>query len=286
MANAILLIWCPDTKGIVAGVADFIYKNGGNIVHSDQHTDTAAKCFYMRIEWELGGFAVPREKLAETIDKELARPFKMQWRLCFSDERRRTALLVSKFDHCLWDLLLRHRAGELPMDVPLVVSNHPDLEEVARFFAIPYHHIPVGKEEKDKEAAEAKQLALLKENEVDLIVLARYMQVLSPEFVAAYPNRIINVHHSFLPAFQGARPYHQAYERGVKVVGATSHYVTEDLDEGPIIDQTVAPTSHRDSVEDLIRKGRDLEKISLARAVRLELQNRVLRVDNKTVVFG
>lgn len=282
-ASAILLIACPDRSGIVAAVSGFIAENGGNILDSDQHTDLVAGQFYMRIEWELAKFSIPRAELADALTQKLADPFGMKWRLHFSDEVRRAAVFVSKQDHCFWDVLLRQRAGELNMEIPLVISNHEDQRPVADYFGIPFHHVPVSAD--GREEAEQRQVELLEEYGVDLVILARYMQILSPGFVANWRGRAINVHHSFLPAFTGARPYHQAHERGVKLIGATSHYVTEELDEGPIITQAVARSSHRDSVDDLVRKGKDLEKVVLAEALRVHLANRVLIVGNKTVVF-
>ena len=280
--SAVLLISCADQKGIVAAVSDFLYKNSGNIIHADQHTDREEGVFLQRVEWDLDGFALERGKIANAF-RPIAERFKMTWSLRFSDEMPRVALLVSKMHHCLYDLLARWRLGELNCEIPLIISNHDDAAAIAKEFAIPFHHLPVDP------AAKAEQeeaiAALAEASKIDLIVMARYMQILSDSFVTQYPQRIINIHHSFLPAFAGARPYHQAYERGVKIIGATAHYATPELDQGPIIDQDVARVSHRDSVQDLIRKGRDLEKVVLARAVDLHLRNRVLVYGNKTVVF-
>ena len=279
--TAILLVSCPDQQGLVAKIANFIYANGGNIIHADQHTDFATGLFLTRIEWQLEGFNLARELIAPAF-AAIAQPLQADWKLHFSDTVPRIAIWVSRQEHCLFDLILRKQAGELKAEIGLIVSNHPDLQVVAEQFGIDYHHIPVNKE--NKPAAEAKQLELLRQYNIDLVVLAKYMQIISPEFIAQFPQ-IINIHHSFLPAFVGANPYHKAYERGVKIIGATAHYVTADLDAGPIIEQDVVRVSHRDEVEDLIRKGKDLERVVLARAVRSHLQNRVLIYHNKTVVF-
>ena len=280
--TATLLISCPDQKGLVAAVSDFLYKNDGNIIHADQHTDQEENVFVQRVEWQLDGFRVPREEIAPAFEP-LAERFGMRWSLRFSDYTPRVAVFVSKLSHCLYDLLARWRMEEFRADVRLVISNHADNAEVAERFGVPYRHFDMTTA--TKETAEAEMRGLLDSERVDFIVLARYMQVLSPQFVERYPHRIVNIHHSFLPAFAGARPYHQAHERGVKLIGATAHYVTADLDQGPIIAQEVAQVSHRDSVEDLVRKGRDLEKTVLARAVDLHLRNRVVVYGNKTVVF-
>jgi formyltetrahydrofolate deformylase len=280
--TAVLLISCPDRPGIVATVSDFIFRAGGNIIHADQHTDRQEGVFLQRLEWELDGFAIPRDEIAAAFEP-IARRFEMRWRLRFSDHLPRVAVLVSRQGHCMYDLLARWRMGDLRAEIPLVVSNHPDLAEGADRFGVEYHHLPVSPESKD--AQEARIDALLDEHRIDLVVLARYMQILTPGFVERWPQRIINIHHSFLPAFAGARPYHQAHERGVKVIGATAHYVTAALDEGPIIEQDVARVSHRDTVEDMIHKGRDLEMVVLARAVRLHLDRRVIVYGRKTAVF-
>ncbi|NJR40142.1 MAG: formyltetrahydrofolate deformylase [Leptolyngbyaceae cyanobacterium CSU_1_4] len=279
--TATLLISCPDQRGLVAKFASFIYSNGGNIVHADQHTDFLAGLFLTRIEWQLEGFNLPREVIAPAF-QAIAQPLNAQWQLHFSDSHPRIAVWVSRQDHCLFDLIWRQRAGEFAAEIPLILSNHPHLQTTAEQFGIAYHHVPITPHNKAEQ--EAKQLDLLKEYGIDLVVLAKYMQILSPNFVAQFSN-IINIHHSFLPAFAGANPYQRAYERGVKIIGATAHYVTKDLDEGPIIEQDVVRVSHRDQVPDLIRKGKDLERMVLARAVRLHLQNRVLVYDNRTVVF-
>jgi formyltetrahydrofolate deformylase len=280
--TATLLLSCPDQRGLVAKFANFIYSNGGNIIHADQHTDFSAGLFLTRIEWQLEGFNLPREVI-EPAFRAIAQPLNAQWQLHFSDTIPRIAIWVSRQDHCLFDLIWRQRAGEFAAEIPLILSNHSHLEKTAAQFGIEYHHIPIAPENKVDQ--EAKQIALLKEHRIDLVVLAKYMQILSPGFVEQFPH-VINIHHSFLPAFAGANPYQRAYDRGVKIIGATAHYVTKDLDEGPIIEQDVVRVSHRDQVEDLIRKGKDLERMVLARAVRLHLQNRVLVYDNRTVVFG
>jgi formyltetrahydrofolate deformylase len=283
--SAVLLIDCPDRPGLVARVSTLLYERGANILHADQHRDQALGLFFMRVEWELrdadgAAFDLPAfEKAFAPVAQELG----MNWSLSSSDQRPRVALFCSHYLHCMADLLHRWYSGELPCAVVLVISNHREVEPLAAFYKVPFVHVPVTGA--TREAAEAQQLALLAERQVDLIVLARYMQVLSAQFVSRYPAAIINVHHSFLPAFTGARPYHAAYQRGVKLIGATSHYVTEVLDDGPIIEQDVARISHRDQVEDLIAKGRDLERIVLARALRWRLERRILCYGNKTVVF-
>jgi len=280
--TAVLLLSCADQKGLVAAVSDFLYQNQGNIIHADQHTDQEEGIFLQRVEWELEGFDVAREEIEATF-KPIGLRFGMQWTLHFSDYQPSVALFVSKLPHCLYDLLGRWRMGEFRGTVPLVISNHEDHREIAESYGVTFHSLPVTADNKAQQ--ENVALKLLEEWDIDSVVLARYMQILSPEFVARYPNRLINIHHSFLPAFAGARPYHQAHERGVKIIGATAHYVTPELDQGPIIQQDVAGVSHRDSVTDLVRKGRDLEKIVLARAVDLHLRNRILVYGNKTVVF-
>ncbi len=272
---ATLLVSCPDRKGIVASLAQTLYGHGANILDADQHTDAEAGMFFQRIRFDLSTLTTDRVALEHGI-REVADRFGMTWRLAYAGQRARVAIFVSKYDHCLYDLLLRHRAGELPCDLAMIVSNHPDLAPVAAQFGVPYHQAP--------KSAEPDTLARLDDAGVDLVVLARYMQILSPEFVTRRPSTI-NIHHSFLPAFIGASPHHQAHERGVKLIGATAHYVTNDLDEGPIIEQGVVRCSHRDTVQDLIRKGRDLEKVVLAAAVRWHLEHRVLVYAGKTVVF-
>jgi len=281
-ATAILLLSCPDQKGLVAAVSDFVFRNDGNIIHADQHTDQEEGIFLQRVEWELDGFRIPRQEIEQAF-LPLAERFGMKWDLRFSDYMLRLAIFVSKLEHCLYDLLWRQRSGEFEAEIPLVISNHPDLRPVAESFGVEYYYFPITSEA--KAAQERRILEKLEEKGIDLVVLARYMHILGEGFVGCYRNRIINIHHSFLPAFAGGQPYHQAYERGVKIIGATAHYVTAELDQGPIIDQDVARVSHRDLVADLIRKGRDLEKVVLARAVSLHLRNRILVYGNKTVVF-
>jgi formyltetrahydrofolate deformylase len=278
-----LLISCPDRQGLVAAVTQFIAAHHGNILHLAQHVDQTEGVFFMRVEWDLGAFDLPREQIQDAFAK-VAQPLGMRWTLQFSDVRPRMAIFVSKQAHCLYELLSRWQAGEWQVDIPLIISNHRDLAGVAAQFGIRYMVFPMTAETKG--AQEKEQIALLREHRIDLIVLARYMQIVSPEFVDAFPNRIINIHHSFLPAFIGDRPYHKAYERGVKMIGATSHYVTVDLDAGPIIEQDIVRVDHRDTVDDLVRKGRDIEKLVLARAVRAHLLHQVLVYNNKTVVFN
>jgi formyltetrahydrofolate deformylase len=281
--SATLLIHCPDRPGLVHDVTGFILAHSGNIVDLQQHIDPAADAFFMRLEWSLAGFQLEPEEIMGRF-AALARRHEMQVTLHFSERKQRVGLFVSKENHCLYDLLARHEAGELPIEIPLIVSNHRILEPAAERFGIPFHYFPITPETKaDQEAA---QLELLRAAAVDTVVLARYMQIISPALIAAYPNQIINIHHSFLPAFVGAKPYHQAFERGVKLIGATSHYVTEELDQGPIIHQDVTRVSHEDSVGDLIRRGRDLEKTVLAQALWLHVRHRVLAYENKTIVFA
>ena len=279
--TATLLISCPDQRGLVAKFANFIYANGGNITHADQHTDFEAGLCLTRIEWQLKGFNLPKDVITPAFNA-IAQPLNAKWELHFSDTLPRIAIWVSRQDHCLFDLIWRHRAKEFHAEIPLIMSNHPDLQPIVEQFGIDYHYLPITKENKQEQ--EAKQLELLHEYKIDLVVLAKYMQIVSADFIEKFPQ-IINIHHSFLPAFIGANPYHRAFERGVKIIGATAHYATADLDAGPIIEQDVVRVSHRDEVNDLIRKGKDLERIVLARAVRLHLQNRVLVYGNRTVVF-
>lgn len=280
--TAVLLISCPDQKGLVAAIADFLYRHNANILHADQHQDAAQGLFLMRVEWDLSDFELDPEVFPEHF-KPIADAFQMNWQLKLNTKRPKMAIFVSRYDHCLADLLYRYQNGELHCEIPLILSNHLDTKWLADTYKIPFQHIPVVKEAKTE--AEKDQLALLRHHHIDFIVLARYMQVLSPEFIQHYPNRIINIHHSFLPAFHGAKPYHRAFDRGVKLIGATSHYVTEVLDDGPIIEQDVTRISHRDHLDDLIQKGADLEKIVLSRAVKWHIDNRVLVYSNKTVVF-
>jgi formyltetrahydrofolate deformylase len=280
--SAILLIDCPDRKGLVAAIAEFLYSRGANILHADQHRDDGLGLFLMRVEWALEGFG-PDDAGFRREFAPVAERFGMRWRLEYSARHPAVAIFVSRYQHCLVDLLYRHRTGELPCEIPLMISNHPDARPVTEFHGIAFHHVPV--ERGSKAEAEARQAELLAAHGVGLIVLARYMQVLSPAFVERYAGRVINVHHSFLPAFSGAKPHHAAFARGVKLIGATSHYVTDVLDEGPIIEQDVARVSHRDQLEDFIQKGRDLERVVLSRAVRWHLEHRILCYGNRTVVF-
>jgi len=281
--TAVLLLHCPDKPGILAAVTEFINQHKGNILYLDQYVNREEKIFFMRIKWDLTDFQIPKEKIEEYFQTLLASRYDMSFRLYFSEMKPRMAIFVSKMSHCLYDLLARYAAGEWYVDIPVIISNHPDMEPVARQFGIEYHYFPINKDNKAEQ--EAKELALLKEKKVTFCVLARYMQILSPEFISSYPDRIINIHHSFLPAFAGAKPYHAAHERGVKIIGATSHYVTSDLDAGPIIDQDVTHISHKDTVDELIRKGRDLEKIVLSHAVEKHIERKVLAYKNRTVVF-
>ena len=281
--TAILLVQCPDRKGLSAAIADFIFQHNGNILHVEQHQAGDSVLSYLaRTEFSLDGFALDVKDFPSRF-APIAERFSMQWQLALGSYRPRVAIFVSKYDHCLVDLLYRHRNGELACEIAAIISNHPDAKRHADFYGIPYHLVPVTKE--NKPAAEEQELELLRASQVDLIVLARYMQVLSSGFIRHYPQQIININHSFLPAFIGAKPHHQAYERGVKLIGATAHYVTEVLDDGPIIEQGVARISHKDALEDLVEKGRDLEKVVLSRAVRWHIESRILLYDNKTVIF-
>ena len=282
-ATASLLISCPDQQGIVCSVTDFLMRHNGNIVDLEQHTNSGEGEFFMRVEWDLNEFALPRDQISSTFSL-IADRHQMRYELHFSDYRPRIAIFVSKFSHCIHDILARWYAGEWDCEIPLIISNHPDLEPLAKMYGIDYKLIQITKDNKAEQ--EAETLKLLRENNIDLIVLARYMQILSDNFCSNFPNRIINIHHSFLPAFVGAKPYHSAHQRGVKIIGATSHYVTSDLDEGPIIEQEVMRVSHKDSIESLIRKGRDLEKLVLSRAVWAHLQNKILPYKNRTVIFN
>jgi formyltetrahydrofolate deformylase len=280
--SAILLLTCPDRKGLVATISDFVFRHNGNILHADEHGDEESGLFLMRVEFDPKDFDIPFPEFEKHF-LPIAQKYQMTWRLAQSSYRPRMAILVSKYDHCLVDLLYRHQSGELGCEIPIVISNHPDNQSIADFYRVPFSVVPISKE--NKKEAEQKVLELLRQHKPDFIVLARYMQILPPEFLTEYPQRIINIHHSFLPAFVGAKPYHQAFVRGVKLIGATSHYVTEVLDDGPIIEQDLVRISHRDSLEDLLQKGRDLEKVVLSRAVRWHVENRVLVYGNKTVVF-
>ena len=280
--SAILLLKCQDRKGLDAAIADFIYWHGGDILHFEQHQAGQERFYLARVEWDLTGFEFDLKDFPQWF-KSIADHFSIEWRITTSQYRPRVAIFVSKYDHCLVDLLYRQRIGELACEIPLMISNHPDAKRHADFYGIPYHIIPVTKENKSQ--AEEQEIELLKKNNVDLIVLARYMQVLSADFIKQYSQQIINIHHSFLPAFVGAKPHHQAFERGVKLIGATAHYVTKVLDDGPIIEQGVTRITHRDGLEDLVEKGRDLEKMVLSRAVRWHIENRIMLYENKTVIF-
>jgi formyltetrahydrofolate deformylase len=283
MVNAILRVRCQDRTGIIAALSDFVFRHGGNILDLDQHSEPETGRFFMRLVWSLGGFTLDADGIRLGLEV-FARSLGLHWELDFDDRRDRVAVLCSKDAHCLYDLLLRQRLGELAGEVVVVLSNHPDQRATAEYFGLPFEVVPVTRE--TREAGEARQQEVLQRYGVNLVVLARYMQILSPQFVGAWAGRVINIHHSFLPAFAGARPYHQAHARGVKLIGATAHYATADLDEGPIIDQDVTRVTHRDTVADMIRKGRDLERQVLARAVRLHLDRRVLIEGNRTIVFG
>ena len=281
--TAILLIHCPDKPGILAAVTEFINQHQGNILYLDQYVNREEKVFFMRVEWDLCSFQIPKDKIEEYFRTLLGLRFDMNFSLYFSEVRPRMAIFVSKMSHCLYDLLARYAAGEWKVDIPVIISNHPDMEHVAKRFDIEYHYLPVNAANKAEQ--EARELELLKAHKITFCVLARYMQILSPEFIDSFSGRIINIHHSFLPAFAGARPYHAAHERGVKIIGATSHYVTSELDAGPIIEQNVAQISHKATVEELIRKGRDLEKIVLSHAVDKHIDRKILTYKNRTIVF-
>ena len=284
MKTAKLLLHCPDKPGILAEVTDFITVNKGNIIYLDQYVDHVENIFFMRIEWELKDFLVPQEKIEDYFATLYAQKYEMNFRLYFSDTKPRMAIFVSKMSHCLFDLLARYTAGEWNVEIPLIISNHPDLQNVAERFGIHFHLFSITKETKEEQ--EKKEMELLAKHKITFIVLARYMQVISEQMINAYPNRIINIHHSFLPAFVGAKPYHAAFERGVKIIGATSHYVTTELDAGPIIEQDVVRITHKDTVQDLVNKGKDLEKIVLSRAVQKHIERKVLAYKNKTVIFN
>jgi formyltetrahydrofolate deformylase len=284
MTTAKLLLHCPDKPGILAEVTDFITVNKGNIIYLDQYVDHVENIFFMRIEWELKDFLVPQEKIEDYFRTLYAQKYEMDFRLYFSDVKPRMAIFVSKLSHCLFDMLARYTAGEWNVEIPLIISNHPDLQHVAERFGIPFYLFPITKETKEEQ--ERKEMELLAKHKITFIVLARYMQVISEQMINAYPNKIINIHHSFLPAFVGAKPYHAAFQRGVKIIGATSHYVTTELDAGPIIEQDVVRITHKDSIEDLVNKGKDLEKIVLSRAVQKHIERKVLAYKNKTVIFS
>jgi len=280
--TAILLLSCPDRVGLVSRISNFIFERGGNILDLDEHVDVDTHTFFIRVAWDLSGFTISRTSLSEAL-APMAKEFLAQWSISFADQRLRVAIFVSRYDHCLQELLWRQKLGEYPVDFPLIISNHPDLHNLAEQYGIPFHLFPVTLENKQEQ--EQKELKLLRVERIDTLVLARYMQILSPDFVREYPNRIINIHHSFLPSFTGGDPYQQAYQRGVKIIGATSHYVTDDLDEGPIIEQDVVRISHKDTITDLKRKGRDLERLVLARALKYHAEHRILAHGNKTIIF-
>ena len=284
MTTAKLLLHCPDKPGILAEVTDFITVNKGNIIYLDQYVDHVENIFFMRIEWELKDFLVPQEKIEDYFRTLYGQKYEMDFRLYFSDVKPRMAIFVSKLSHCLFDMLARYTAGEWNVEIPLIISNHPDLQHVAERFGIPFYLFPITKETKEEQ--ERKEMELLAKHKITFIVLARYMQVISEQMINAYPNKIINIHHSFLPAFVGAKPYHAAFQRGVKIIGATSHYVTTELDTGPIIEQDVVRITHKDAIEDLVNKGKDLEKIVLSRAVQKHIERKVLAYKNKTVIFS
>lgn len=284
--TAILLLHCPDQPGIISEITRFITDNKGNIVYLDQYVDREDQMFFMRIEWELSLFLIPRAKIYDYIDTLYTQRYSIHFNLYFNDERPRMALFVSKMSHCLYDLLARWKAGEFACDIPCIVSNHEDLRYVANQFGIPYYVWSIRKDHSNKQEVEAAEMELLAKHRITFIVLARYMQIISDEMIARYPHHIINIHHSFLPAFVGARPYHQAYERGVKIIGATSHYVTAELDAGPIIEQDVVRITHKDTPESLVLKGRDLEKIVLSRAVSKHIERKILTYKNKTIIFS
>lgn len=282
MNSAILLISCPDSKGITAGVTDFIYSHNGNIEHADQHIDSQTNTFFMRIEWSLKDFRISKDKISKEF-RPLSEKFKMTWNLYFSDELPRIAIFASRNTHCLYDLLLKHKSGQFNCTIPLIISNHAPAEKIAGIFNIRFAKME--KNLGNREELEKKEIALLEEEQIELIVLARYMQIFTNKFVNKFSNRIINIHHSFLPAFSGKNPYQQAYSRGVKIIGATSHYITDELDSGPIIEQDTVRVSHRDSLKDLKREGEELEKIVLSRALRWHIERKILVYNNKTVIF-
>jgi formyltetrahydrofolate deformylase len=284
MQQITILIHCEDQKGIIAAVTNFILKTEGNIVYIDQHVDREQQVFFMRLECELTNKNIGLASIQNDFDLTIAQDFKMTWEIYTNEQKPKMALFVSKYDHCLYDILGRYSAGELNVEIPLIISNHADLKPIAKRFNIPFFHVPFTKD--NKEEGEKVQIELLKKFDIDFIVLARYMQIITPKLIALYENRIINIHHSFLPAFPGAKPYHSAFKRGVKIIGATSHYVTQELDEGPIIEQDISRVSHINSIEDFIMKGRDLERLVLARAIKLHAERKTMVYNNKTVVFS
>tara|TARA_Y100001949_G_scaffold171639_1_gene174421 strand:- start:379 stop:1242 length:864 start_codon:yes stop_codon:yes gene_type:complete len=281
--HAILLIHCNDRKGLISTITHFLFEHNGNIIDLDEHVDKTDGIFFMRVEWELDAFDIPKEEIRDSFANQIANEFEMQWQLHFTDRKPRMAVFVSKASHCLYDILSRHYSGEWQVEIPAIISNHKMHEELAQRYGIPFYFFEMNKD--NKAEIERAQMTLLTELNIDFMILARYMQILSDDFIKSYPNKIINIHHSFLPAFAGAKPYHRAYERGVKIIGATSHYVTADLDAGPILEQDVAKITHKDTVEDLIRKGKDLEKIVLSRAIWTHLERKALVHNNKTVIF-
>ncbi|MDR1783527.1 MAG: formyltetrahydrofolate deformylase [Dysgonamonadaceae bacterium] len=283
MNTAKLLLHCPDRAGIVTDITNFISVNNGNIIYLDQHVDHVENIFFMRMEWELDNFLIPNDKIEDYFNTLYAKKYDIRFRLYFSDYKPRMAIFVSKMSHCLFDILARYTAGEWNVTIPLIISNHPDLQEVAKRFDIPFHIFEITKDNKPEQ--EKREMELLEQNKIDFIVLARYMQIISDEMILRYPNKIINIHHSFLPAFVGSKPYHAAFERGVKIIGATSHYVTNELDAGPIIEQDIVRVTHKDTIDDLINKGKDLEKIVLSHAVQKHIERKVLTYKNKTVIF-
>ena len=285
-SKAVLLLHCPDRQGIITDITGFITRHHGNIVYLDQYVDKIDGRLFMRIEWELSDFDIPRGQIKATIDELFGERYALYTSLAFSDERPRMAIFVSKMSHCLYDLLARYRAGEWEVDIPCIISNHEDLRYVAEQFSIPFHVWSIAPDKSNRAQVEREEMELLRRERISFIVLARYMQVISDEMIAEYPHHIINIHHSFLPAFIGAKPYHQAYERGVKIIGATSHYVTRELDAGPIIEQDVVRISHKDTPDSLVLKGRDLEKIVLSRAVSKHIERKILTYKNRTIVFG
>ena len=284
MQTAILIIQCKDSKGIVAAVSEFLYRNNGNIIEIDQHIDQEIEDFFMRAEWELDTFAIAKDEIIKVFAKEVGDRFQMKYTLSFNTPKPRMAIFVSKLSHCLFDILSRYYSGQFQVEIPLVISNHADLKPVVKAFGIPFYHFPINKENKREQ--EKKQIELLQENKVDFVVLARYMQILSGNFINHFPSRIINIHHSFLPAFVGAKPYHAAHKRGVKIIGATAHYVTEELDAGPIIEQDVARVRHHNTVEEMVQIGQDIEKVVLSKAIKYHLARKIQVVGNRTIIFN